>query len=109
MERHLLITESEILHGAKIVDHALELGERRFCAPGGTRTPSLLVRSQMLYPLSYERSALTPYRQPPGSQTRIPGPAPGAKAPRGRYVDPPNTTGRCRRVSTESVKTSGRA
>jgi hypothetical protein len=25
-------------------------------ALGGTRTPSLLIRSQMLYPLSYERS-----------------------------------------------------
>ncbi len=24
-------------------------------ALGGTRTPSLLIRSQMLYPLSYER------------------------------------------------------
>jgi hypothetical protein len=26
------------------------------CALGGTRTPNLLIRSQMLYPLSYERS-----------------------------------------------------
>ena len=26
-----------------------------FCALGGTRTPNLLIRSQMLYPLSYER------------------------------------------------------
>ena len=26
-------------------------------ALGGTRTPNLLIRSQMLYPLSYERSA----------------------------------------------------
>ena len=25
-------------------------------ALGGTRTPSLLIRSQMLYPLSYERT-----------------------------------------------------
>jgi hypothetical protein len=25
-------------------------------ALGGTRTPNLLIRSQMLYPLSYERS-----------------------------------------------------
>ena len=24
-------------------------------APGGARTPNLLIRSQMLYPLSYER------------------------------------------------------
>ena len=29
---------------------AVELG-----ALGGTRTPNLLIRSQMLYPLSYER------------------------------------------------------
>ncbi|GAD33842.1 putative GTPase [Microbacterium sp. TS-1] len=27
------------------------------CAPEGTRTPNLLIRSQMLYPLSYGRSA----------------------------------------------------
>jgi hypothetical protein len=26
-----------------------------FCALGGTRTPNLLIRSQMLYPLSYKR------------------------------------------------------
>jgi hypothetical protein len=26
-------------------------------ALGGTRTPSLLIRSQMLYPLSYERKS----------------------------------------------------
>ena len=26
-----------------------------FCAPEGTRTPNLLIRSQMLYPLSYGR------------------------------------------------------
>ena len=25
------------------------------CAPGGSRTPNLLIRSQMLYPLSYRR------------------------------------------------------
>jgi hypothetical protein len=28
---------------------------RRLSALGGTRTPNLLIRSQMLYPLSYER------------------------------------------------------
>jgi hypothetical protein len=28
------------------------------CALGGTRTPNLLIRSQMLYPLSYERWCL---------------------------------------------------
>ena len=26
-----------------------------FSTPGGTRTPNLLIRSQMLYPLSYRR------------------------------------------------------
>lgn len=26
------------------------------CAPGGIRTPNLLIRSQMLYPLSYGRN-----------------------------------------------------
>lgn len=36
--------------------------ERGRCAPEGTRTPNLLIRSQMLYPLSYGRIAvwLTP-------------------------------------------------
>ena len=28
------------------------------CAPGGIRTPNLLIRSQMLYPLSYGRSVV---------------------------------------------------
>ena len=27
------------------------------CALGGIRTPNLLIRSQMLYPLSYERTS----------------------------------------------------
>ena len=30
----------------------------KFGAPGGIRTPNLLIRSQMLYPLSYGRSPL---------------------------------------------------
>ena len=34
-----------------------ELGER--CALGEIRTPNLLIRSQMLYPLSYERQQQT--------------------------------------------------
>src|SRR5450830_792035 len=29
-----------------------------YCAPEGTRTPNLLIRSQMLYPLSYGRRSL---------------------------------------------------
>jgi hypothetical protein len=36
-----------------------------FGAPGGTRTPNLLIRSQMLYPLSYGRSP----RRPAGPTT----------------------------------------
>jgi hypothetical protein len=31
-------------------------------ALGGTRTPNLLIRSQMLYPLSYERGCLASLR-----------------------------------------------
>jgi hypothetical protein len=31
-------------------------------ALGGTRTPNLLIRSQMLYPLSYERGCLVSLR-----------------------------------------------
>jgi len=34
------------------------------CALGGTRTPNLLIRSQMLYPLSYERLAEAPGFEP---------------------------------------------
>ena len=30
---------------------------KKFGAPGGIRTPNLLIRSQMLYPLSYGRMA----------------------------------------------------
>src|SRR5689334_3025637 len=48
---------------------AAELG-----ALGGTRTPNLLIRSQMLYPLSYERRCVASLRhlepvlcQPPSS------------------------------------------
>src|SRR6476660_950845 len=31
------------------------------CAPVGIRTPNLLIRSQMLYPLSYRRPSATAY------------------------------------------------
>ena len=40
-------------------------GGQRACelgALGGTRTPNLLIRSQMLYPLSYERGCLASLR-----------------------------------------------
>jgi hypothetical protein len=36
-------------------------------ALGGTRTPNLLIRSQMLYPLSYERKPYRPSLSVPGS------------------------------------------
>ena len=48
---------------------AVELG-----ALGGTRTPNLLIRSQMLYPLSYERQSL----QHTGASTLV---APGSGRP----------------------------
>ena len=35
---------------------------RSICAPVGIRTPNLLIRSQMLYPLSYRRSSVRPMR-----------------------------------------------
>jgi hypothetical protein len=35
--------------------HAEALTRGEVGALGGTRTPNLLIRSQMLYPLSYER------------------------------------------------------
>lgn len=37
-----------------IVDGVMELQRR--CAPGGIRTPNRLIRSQILYPLSYGRT-----------------------------------------------------
>ena len=49
--------------------------DRCRCALEGTRTPNLLIRSQMLYPLSYERSAawlnLTLDRQAPDLQIEL--------------------------------------
>ena len=39
-------------------------------ALGGTRTPNLLIRSQMLYPLSYERGRLHSLRHSPVSCVR---------------------------------------
>ena len=32
---------------------------KKICTPGGIRTPNLLIRSQMLYPLSYGRTLLS--------------------------------------------------
>ena len=46
-------------------------------ALGGTRTPNLLIRSQMLYPLSYERSQCSILHSEPSrcvleTRTRLP-------------------------------------
>ena len=45
-------------------------------ALGGTRTPNLLIRSQMLYPLSYERRACLDSVRRPGSLLAAVGPSP---------------------------------
>jgi hypothetical protein len=64
---------------------AHELDQRS--ALGGNRTPNLLIRSQMLYPLSYERSRvvrkLQRYRLTGGDRTRRPAleGAPGVAGP----------------------------
>ena len=46
------------MSSVRAVSHTNESDpDLRICgALGGTRTPNLLIRSQMLYPLSYERS-----------------------------------------------------
>jgi hypothetical protein len=51
----------------------------RYGAPEGNRTPNLLIRSQMLYPLSYGRrcSVVTP------AGCRLPAEAPGFEPGRG--------------------------
>ena len=41
-------------------------------APEGIRTPNLLIRSQMLYPLSYGRSAIRPVADVTGRVRRAP-------------------------------------
>src|SRR3954469_19936964 len=41
----------------------------RRCAPEGTRTPNLLIRSQMLYPLSYGRPTANGRGRRPGTTT----------------------------------------
>ncbi len=42
----------------------LVMRTHRTSALGGTRTPNPLIRSQMLYPLSYERWCASRYRLP---------------------------------------------
>ena len=43
--------------------HAEGSSGSRLSAPGGIRTPSLLIRSQMLYPLSYGRNEVPAYTE----------------------------------------------
>jgi hypothetical protein len=49
------------------------------CALGGTRTPNLLIRSQMLYPLSYERWCLVSLRHSSGHCASPPDPGAGMR------------------------------
>jgi hypothetical protein len=58
-------------------------------APGGSRTPNLLIRSQMLYPLSYRRS--------------VPSIPVGSGAPRGRGAEHPALGGSGRLGSDEEL------
>ena len=51
MDKDLLDAEQLDLQS----DISTAQGRYRRCAPEGTRTPNLLIRSQMLYPLSYGR------------------------------------------------------
>ena len=48
------------------------------CAPGGIRTPNLLIRSQMLYPLSYGRLGTSTKRFTPAQSQRTTTGAPHA-------------------------------
>ena len=52
--------DPDTLKGAehKAKPRPVDRTERGRCALEGTRTPNLLIRSQMLYPLSYERIAV---------------------------------------------------
>ncbi len=43
------------------------------CALGGIRTPNLLIRSQMLYPLSYERGVVISFRRRLAVHSMLPG------------------------------------
>jgi hypothetical protein len=58
LRRKQLGTGLSSLSGA-IMSSPGEQGACELGALGGTRTPNLLIRSQMLYPLSYERSPCT--------------------------------------------------
>ena len=78
-----------------LLQHGLKSRNRRsagrlaavsVCAPVGIRTPNLLIRSQMLYPLSYRRPSLI-WRDPASGlvensrpQAAMPNPLPGRSA-----------------------------
>ena len=69
-------------------------------ALGGTRTPNLLIRSQMLYPLSYERLGWSVYGRPSsreiGSTLRQPTVWP--------YISPSGSLISSRRAPSGSLK-----
>src|SRR5690242_8758851 len=65
-------------------------------ALGGTRTPNLLIRSQMLYPLSYERGCVASLRHlepvlcQPGVPTQAPASSYGTQTPLDHDRVPPS-------------------
>ncbi len=67
------------------------------CAPEETRTPNLLIRSQMLYPLSYGRLAL---HSRACQRPEYPTPARGTN--RGQDADNPGVSRRSRAAATQS-------
>ena len=56
MRFHPLLAPISCCHAAR-KKRPTEVDRFPFCAPEGIRTPNLLIRSQMLYPLSYGRIA----------------------------------------------------
>jgi hypothetical protein len=53
--RSALLSTTAVQMRKRLILHSESASELR--ALGGTRTPNLLIRSQMLYPLSYERGS----------------------------------------------------
>ncbi len=68
-------------------------------APGGIRTPNLLIRSQMLYPLSIRAHVAPPGGSPDEDCTRIAEPEDGAVPGAGRATTSPGTRGPRRQSS----------
>ena len=74
------------------------------CAPEGIRTPNLLIRSQMLYPLSYGRWSphhLLPPREPPNREPRRGRPG---RAPRGKPTGIPAVGGNRNRLAAPAPR-----